>query len=74
MRGSGKRILRTLLHLGTRLGKTGLAQEFAGDEPPLRSELFSSDQMKLHGKVLAESHKLCSGRASDRTSDASGRE
>src|SRR4030066_412557 len=30
----------------------------ADAEPPLRSELFSSDQMKLHGKTLAGSHKL----------------
>ena len=30
----------------------------SGDEPPLRSELFSSDQMKEHGKALADSHKL----------------
>jgi cyclic beta-1,2-glucan synthetase len=63
---SGKRIPRTLLHLWMRLGRTGLAHEYAGDEPPLRSELFSSDQMKQHGKALAESHKLSSGRASGR--------
>jgi cellobiose phosphorylase len=31
---------------------------YAGDEPPLRSELFSSDRMELHGKTLAGSHKL----------------
>ena len=43
----------------------GLAQKFAGDEPPLRSELFSSDQMKQHGKALADSHKLGLGRAPD---------
>src|SRR5207247_2169428 len=28
------------------------------DEPPLRSELFSTDQMKDYGKTLAGSHKL----------------
>ena len=65
MRVSGKSILRTLLHLRARLGKTGLAQEYASDEPPLRSELFSSDQMKRHGKALADVHKLSLGRASD---------
>jgi cyclic beta-1,2-glucan glucanotransferase len=27
-------------------------------EPPLRSELFSADQMKEHGKTLAAAHKL----------------
>src|SRR5512143_2609555 len=49
----------------TRLRGNGFAQEYAGDEPPLRSELFSSDQMTHHGKALADSHKLSSGRASD---------
>ena len=53
VRVSGKRILWTLLHLRARLGRTDLAQECAGDEPPLRSELFSSDQTKRHGKALA---------------------
>ena len=28
------------------------------EEPPLRSELFSADQMEQHGKVLAGSHSL----------------
>jgi cyclic beta-1,2-glucan synthetase len=66
VRVRGKRILRTLVDLRSRVGRTGLAQEYAGDEPPLRSELFSSDQMKRHGKALADSHKLSLGRASDR--------
>jgi cellobiose phosphorylase len=30
---------------------------YAGDEPPLRSELFSTEQMKQHGKTLAGLHK-----------------
>ena len=36
------------------------------DEPPLRAELFSADQMALHGKALAASHKLAPARAPDR--------
>ncbi len=28
------------------------------EEPPLRSELFSADQLELHGKILAASHHL----------------
>ncbi len=63
---SGKIILRSLLCLKARLGRPGLAQEHVGDEPPLRAELFSRDQMKRHGKALADSHKLSSGRVSDR--------
>jgi cyclic beta-1,2-glucan synthetase len=62
----GKKKFRTLFDLRARFGRTGLAHEFAGDEPPLRSELFSREQMKRHGKVLADSHKLSSARSSDR--------
>jgi cellobiose phosphorylase len=47
-----------LLHWWARLRGNGLAQKIAGTEPPLRAELFSSDQMKQHGKALAASHKL----------------
>jgi len=59
-------IRRTLPHLWARLRGNGLAQKFAVTEPPLRSELFSSDQMKQHGKALAESHTLSLGGAPDR--------
>jgi hypothetical protein len=30
----------------------------AAAESPLRSELFSADQMETHGKALAGGHKL----------------
>jgi hypothetical protein len=55
---SGKSILGNLPHLRASLRGNGLAKKFAGDEPPLRSELFSSEQMKQHGKTLAGLHKL----------------
>src|SRR5690349_9519864 len=32
-------------------------------EPPLRTELFSAEQMTEHGKTLADSHKLSTDRA-----------
>ena len=60
------RAFRSLLHFGAHQGRTVLTQETAGDEPPLRSELFSSKQMMRHGKALADYHKLSSGNASDR--------
>jgi cyclic beta-1,2-glucan synthetase len=53
-------------HFLTLLRTRGRAQGYTDNEPPLRSELFSSDQMKRHGKALADSHKLSLGRASDR--------
>jgi cellobiose phosphorylase len=55
-----------LIRWGARLRGNISAQKFAGTEPPLRSELFSSDQMKQHGKVLADSHKLGLAGAPDR--------
>ncbi|MFH0809079.1 MAG: glucoamylase family protein, partial [Pseudomonadota bacterium] len=42
-----------------------LPREYASDEPPLRSELFSSNQMEQHGKTLAGEHRLGLGRAPD---------
>lgn len=60
-----KPIRRTLLHLMAHLRRNSLAHKYAGDEPPLRSELFSSDQMQQHAKTLAGSHTLGPGRAPD---------
>ena len=36
------------------------------DEPPLRAELFSVDQLRRHAKALAATHRLSTGRASDK--------
>ncbi len=58
-------ISRTLLRLRASLRRGSSAQERGGDELPLRSELFSADQMEQHGKTLAKSHKLSLGRAPD---------
>jgi hypothetical protein len=55
---SGKPILANLRHIGASLRGSGSAKMYAGDEAPLRSELFSSEQMKQHGKTLAGLHKL----------------
>ena len=66
MKVSNKNILGNLPHLRTGLRRDGPAQKYAGDKPPLRSELFSRDQMEQHGKTLAASHKLSPGHAPDR--------
>ena len=36
------------------------------DEQPLRAELFSVDQLQRHAKSLAASHRLTTGRLSDK--------
>jgi cyclic beta-1,2-glucan glucanotransferase len=59
-------ILGNLFHLRTRLRGNNQTQKCADKEPPLRSELFSSDQMEQHGKTLAGLHRLGLGRAWDR--------
>ena len=55
---ANKTMLGSLPHLRASLRGTDLAQKCAVCEPPLRSELFSSDQMEQHGKTLAGLHKL----------------
>ncbi len=58
-------MLEILPHLRARFRTTDLAQKCAVCEPPLRSELFSRDQMEQHGKTLASVHKLSPGVAPD---------
>jgi cyclic beta-1,2-glucan synthetase len=60
---SKKSMLANLPHLRASFRGTDLAQKCAVSEPPLRSELFSSDQMEQHGKTLAGLHKLSTGYA-----------
>lgn len=54
-------MLGNLPHLRASFRRTDLAQKCAVCEPPLRSELFSSDQMEQHGKTLAGLHTLSPG-------------
>ncbi len=57
MKVSSTIINESLVRLKTDLFKTGFSKKYIG-EPPLRSELFSSDQMESHGKKLAASHTI----------------
>ena len=50
------------------------SRKYADEEPPLRSELFSADQMEQHGKNLALAHRLAPGRAPDQLLTQAGRE
>ena len=60
-----KTVLEPLLRLKKNPHKGTFRRKYAYDELPLRSELLSSDQMKQHGKALANVHKLTSERASE---------
>jgi len=44
-------------------GTKNLLKKHIFDESPLRSEMFSSEQMKLHGQMLAGLHQLTKQRA-----------
>ena len=65
MKVSRKTVPGILSHLWARLRGNGSTQKYASCELPLRSELFSSEQMKQHGRDLANSHRLGLGRAPD---------
>ncbi len=55
----------TWLRLEARLRGNAVAQRYADGEPPLRSALFSADQMKQHGRILASGHELSPGPLAD---------
>ena len=54
------KINESLSLLRAQLNESSLNKKFANGESPLRAELFSSDQMEQHGKILASTHKLIS--------------
>ncbi|HSD62967.1 MAG TPA: hypothetical protein VLB50_04185, partial [Ignavibacteriaceae bacterium] len=53
-------INESILRFKAQLNENSLIKKFSKAEPPMRSELFSADQMEQHGKILAESHTLIS--------------
>ena len=60
-----KTVLEPLLSLKKHPRGGAFGRKYPSNELPLRSELLSSDQMKQHGKTLANMHKLTSVRASE---------
>src|ERR1700719_1600599 len=65
VKANSKAINKSWLQLRASLRGSDSAK-YSGDELPLRSELFSTDQMKLHGRTLAASHQLSPEPARDR--------
>ncbi|MDR3412602.1 MAG: glucoamylase family protein [Formivibrio sp.] len=59
------KLIRHFSQWTARFRNSGLAHAHSNEEPPLRSALFSADQMEQHGKALASSHKLATGRVPD---------
>ena len=48
------------------LRERGGSARYAAEEPPLRSELYSADEMERHGRRLGHEHRLAPGRGPDR--------
>ena len=69
---SSKTIREPLLRLRSCLPGGDLGRRYAGDEPPLRSELFSADQMEQHGKTLAGFAPVEPGASSGPAAEAAG--
>ena len=62
---SSASIFGHLTQFRSRLRTSGMSHESAVEERPLRSELFSADQMERYGKTLAATHRLTPRRAQD---------
>ena len=62
---AGNKLTANWQQLKVRLRGNGWSRISADEEAPLRSELFSAEQMEQHGKVLAASHQVAPGRAPD---------
>ena len=65
MKADSKTIFGSLLQWRSRLHRAGALRTHAREEPPLRAELFSADQMERHGRTLADSHQLAKKSAPD---------
>lgn len=62
---AGTKLTGYFRQLKTRFRDSGWPRISPGEELPLRSELFSADQMEQHGRALAVSHNLAPGYAPD---------
>jgi hypothetical protein len=66
LNSSEQTLFDRLLAVTARFGRAGSYTKYAGEEPPLRSELFSADQMEQHGLGLASADRLTPGPVRER--------
>jgi hypothetical protein len=62
---SGTSIFGYFARHGSRLRRLLRSQRPIVEEPPLRSELFSADQIERYGRILASRHRVTQQRSSD---------
>ena len=60
-----KTLFNHLLQWRSERQRAGTLRGRASEEPPLRAELFSADQMERHGRTLALSHRLAAKPTAD---------
>ncbi len=58
-------IQEILSHLGISFPGQNLIKKYANEKPPIRSELFSEEQMEQFAKALAKTHKLITGKKTE---------
>ena len=63
LNSSEQTLFDRLLAVTARFGREGAYTKYVGEEPPLRSALFSADQMEQRGRNLALAHRLAAGHA-----------
>lgn len=65
---AASRMSRRWLRLRRRFGQFSSPVTFSDleSEAPLRAQLFSAEQMELHGRALALTHRIHAGRVPDR--------
>ncbi|HEX2975784.1 MAG TPA: hypothetical protein VHO68_07595, partial [Bacteroidales bacterium] len=61
----GTSINESFQRLKSQIWENDLSRKLNGDEPPFRSELFSTEQMEQYGKVLAGQHVVGTNRKVD---------
>jgi len=62
MEVNGKTVRGVFLRIWAHLRRSNPKRKHFSNEPLLRSELFSADQMEQYGKTLAGAHQVSSGR------------
>ena len=65
MDGINRTVLGIFSKIWARFYKNQSSHKYNANEAPLRSELFSAEQMQQHGKILAGMHELKPGRSRD---------
>jgi len=58
-------IKEILSHLRVLFPGENLIRKYANEKPPIRSELFSAEQMELYARTLAKGHELVTGRKTE---------